>query len=84
MTRLLPEGQVITVTSDGEDAPITFKWKMRRHDTQTIINHWRMDILWEESRIWRDYFTLLTNTGLKVTLVHDLLTDSWYLHELFD
>ena len=85
MTRLWPEGLPITVTGDAQDVPLSFHWQARRHPIQTIIRHWRVDIeWWQETRVWRDYFTLTTKTGLMVTLFRDLLTGSWYLQQLFD
>ena len=85
MTRLWPEGKAITVTSDGQNWPLAFVWEGRRHRTRTVVQHWRVDTeWWQETRVWRDYFTLITDTGLMVTIFCDLLTEGWYLQQLFD
>jgi hypothetical protein len=39
---------------------------------------------WWRLRLWRDYYKLVTDTGLLVIVYYDLLEGKWYLQQLFD
>jgi len=84
MTLLWPNGQLISVTSDGLAAPKTFTWQGRLHEVQQIAKRWREDQGWWSQRVWREYFKVSTHTGLLVIIYHDLLTETWYLQRLYD
>jgi hypothetical protein len=64
--------------------PETFEWKGRRHRVVRIAKSWRTDWGWWRLRLWRDYYKLVTNTGLLVLVYYDLLEDCWYLQQLYD
>ena len=61
-----------------------FKWGERIHNVQWVALHWRIDVEWWEQRIWRHYYKLVTDTGLLVVVFYDLLTEAWYLQQLYD
>ncbi|MEA3459622.1 MAG: hypothetical protein U9R11_02940, partial [Chloroflexota bacterium] len=69
----------------GEDAwPRSFEWRGRTHPVKEMCRRWRVDEGWWRSRIWREYFKLVTATGLLVVIYRDKLTDRWYLSRLYD
>jgi hypothetical protein len=84
MTRLWPKGQLISVVSDGDGTPRSFKWQGRTHPVTGIGKRWRVDTGWWRVRVWREYFKLETGTGLLVIIYRDLLTGTWYLQRLYD
>lgn len=67
-----------------DDRPHHFLWYARLHRVQWIPRQWRVDMEWWRVRIWRDYYKLVTDSGLLVIVYHDLVTDDWYLQQLFD
>lgn len=84
MTRLWPEGEPITVASDGNETPGSFEWQGHTHPVTGISKRWRVDEGWWRRRVWREYFKLSTGSGLLVIIYHDLLTGRWYLQRLYD
>ena len=84
MTRLWVSGIAVktTVTAAGE--PASFVWNGHLHAVQGISNAWRVDMGWWRLRVWRDYYTLHTTSGLLVELYHDLVNDQWFLQRVYD
>lgn len=82
MTRLWQQ-QTISVLST-EDEPKAFRWRGRSYQIVHISEHRRIDKYWWRQRVWRDYYTVLTNTGLLAEIYHDLVTDDWYLQREYD
>lgn len=64
--------------------PSHFTWRGHVHPIKRIANVWRSDDAWWQKRQWRDYYKLLTTTGLLLILAHDLITDEWQLIRLYD
>ncbi len=64
--------------------PTQFVWNTRLHRVGQITKRWRVDVEWWRIRIWRDYYKLVTHTGLLVIVYCDLLDYCWYLQQLFD
>lgn len=64
--------------------PRQFLWNSRLHRVHWVTRRWRVDMEWWRTRIWRDYYKLVTDSGLLVIVYCDLLTDLWYLQTLFD
>ncbi len=83
MTRLWVNGQPIAVWLEA-GAPAHFDWQGQRHPVEVITAHWRVDLGWWRLRVWRDYFTLTTRTGLLAEVYHDLLSDRWFLQRVYD
>ncbi len=83
MTRLWLSGEAIEMWLDGGQ-PIRFRWAGRSHPVTEICARWRLDVGWWRLRIWRDYFTLTTATGLLAEVYHDRLRECWFLQRVFD
>lgn len=71
---------VITVTGK----PSLFIWHKRRHPVRHIANEWHVDDRWWADHIRRDYYKLLTTTGVLVVVYQDLIGEGWYLQRLYD
>lgn len=84
MTRLWSEGVAVKVWLNDHDMPMRFRWQGHIHPIQEIANQWRVDLGWWRLRVWRDYYKLVTTTGLLVVIYHDLVNDHWYLQRIFD
>jgi hypothetical protein len=48
------------------------------------MRRWRIDVDWWRGRVWREYFKLVTRTGLLVEVYHDLVGGQWYVQRLYD
>ena len=84
MTRLWLSGLALEVWLDSVDNPTRLRWEGQTHPVQIISNRWRVDVRWWRVRIWRDYFQLVTATGLLLVVYHDLVDDRWYLQRMYD
>ncbi len=84
MTQFWPEGQLIEVEADALWTPLRFTWESDVHPVERIHERWRVNEDWWTGPIWREYFSLVTTTGLLVDLFHDLLTGKWYLQRMYD
>ena len=83
MTRLWTQG--IAIRMDLNDGlPGRFVWEKRAHPVLYVANHWRVDVAWWRWRVWRDYWKLVTGTGLLVVVYQDLSVGDWYLQRLYD
>jgi hypothetical protein len=49
-----------------------------------ITRRWRIDVDWWRGRVWREYFKLVTRTGLLVEVYHDLVGGGWFVQRLYD
>lgn len=83
MTYVWQSGAAVPVVcQDGQ--PVRFRWGKRQHRVQRIVQRWRVHTGWWDQPLWRDYFRLVTADGMLLTLYHDLLSDKWYVSELYD
>ena len=78
------EGVAIEVQRGVQGEPVLFTWKGQAHEVDMLIRQWRVDVEWWQSRVWRVYFKLSTQTGLLVVIYQDLITDLWFLQQLYD
>ena len=67
-----------------ESRPAFFVWQGQNHRVRWIARQWRVDVGWWRLRVWRDYYKLVTDTGLLVVVYCDLLEEEWYLQQLYD
>ncbi|HET9222939.1 MAG TPA: DUF6504 family protein [Roseiflexaceae bacterium] len=74
----------IRVTWQSAGVPRALAWDGRSHRVAHIVTRWRTDTNWWQTRVCRDFFRLTTTSGLLLTIVHDLLTDGWYLEAIHD
>jgi uncharacterized membrane protein (DUF2068 family) len=84
VTRFWPNGLAIDVTVDALAAPATFTLRGRRHRVARIVERWRVDEGWWQRRAWREYFQLITGSGLLLLIFHDVRSGQWYLQRLYD
>jgi hypothetical protein len=43
-----------------------------------------VDEEWWRGRVWREYFTLTTSTGLLMEIFHNLTAGEWYVQRVYD
>jgi hypothetical protein len=84
MTRLRGKGVPIEVTASEEGFPLRFTWRGETHLVGERVNSWRVDDRWWAVHVWREYFKLITDTGLLVIIYHDMNADTWSLQRLYD
>lgn len=84
MTHLWPQGEPIAVQSDELLTPQAFTWHGQNHPVRQVAKRWRVDLDWWQTRIWREYFKLTTQTGLLVVIYLDIVSGKWYLQRLYD
>jgi hypothetical protein len=84
VTRFWPAGRQVAVTCDALATPEAIVWDGRRHQVACILERWRIDERWWRARAWREYFTLLTEGGLLLTLYHDVASGRWFVQRLYD
>ena len=84
MSRFWPDGVPIVVACDDLAAPLAFTWENHRHVVEQIVERWRVDEGWWRRRIWREYFQLVTRSGLLVLIYHDARVGEWRLQRLYD
>lgn len=84
MTRFWPDGLAIEVTTDSLAAPLSFSWNGRRHHVTRIVERWRIDEGWWKRRAWREYFQLVTHSGLLALIYHDVRAGQWRLQRVYD
>lgn len=84
MTRFWPDGVAITVFCDVLATPTAFTWEHQRHGIARVVERWRVDEGWWKKRAWREYFQVITQTGLLIEIYHDVRTHQWYLQRVYD
>lgn len=84
MTRLRQTGEPIRVGVDSLGNPYWLEWLGRWHPVEGVIRRWRVDEEWWHERIWREYFLLVTGSGLLVVIYHDLVAHEWRLQSVYD
>lgn len=84
MTRLWPDGVLVRVAESSDGVPVRFIWAGQSHKVTEITRRWRVKSDWWRDAVWRDYFKLITDTGLLLIIYHDLQNDEWFLQRLYD
>lgn len=84
MTRLWSGGIVVQVWLNGDAELVRVRWQGQVHAIEQVANHWRIDVGWWRLRLWRDYYKILTTSGLLMIVYHDLVQDTWYLQRVYD
>jgi hypothetical protein len=49
-----------------------------------VAETWKMDEGWWAKRVWRDYFKVITDSGLLLLIYHDLPAGGWWVQRLYD
>lgn len=84
MSRFWPDGVPIVVACDELATPLAFTWQGYRHVVAQVVARWRVDEGWWKRRVWREYFQLVTASGLLVLIYHDVRAGAWRLQRLYD
>jgi hypothetical protein len=84
VSRFWPDGLPIVVMCDELATPLAFAWEGHRHVVEQIVERWRVDEGWWRRRVWREYFQLVTRSGLLVLIYHDVRASEWRLQRLYD
>ncbi len=79
-----PNGDPIRMTTDSLGMPLLFIWRGKRHPVIKVTKPWQIDVNWWRGRVWRQYFKLVTRTGLLVEVFHDLIGGGWYVQRRYD
>jgi len=83
MSRLLSTPRPLRVATDDYGKPVALLWRGRR-DPVTVGNHWRLEGDWWRQRIAREYYRLLTKSGIVCTVYRDGGDGGWYLEKMLD
>jgi hypothetical protein len=84
MSRFWPDGVPIVVTCDALATPTELVWQGHSHMVAQVVERWRVDESWWRRRVWREYFQLITHSGLLVLIYHDVRAAEWRLQRLYD
>lgn len=84
MTYLWVDGDPVVIEADELGLPQQITWNGQTHEVAQITNRWRVDEGWWFQRTWREYFKLVTASGMLLTVFCDLETSEWYLQRLYD
>ena len=84
MTRFWPQGAPIKVSIDDVERPRALVWQGDRHAVWHHVKRWRVDDGWWTERVWREYYTLTTRSGLLLVVYQDLLAGDWHLQRVYD
>ena len=72
----------IVVAVDPEGNPLAFVWDRESHVVRYVLLRWRTDTgLWVW-RKWREYYRVVTYTGMIVEIYQDLVRQAWYVQRL--
>ena len=77
--RALNQPRPIQVWTNAGGLPASIQWKKRRTSVHHTKERWRIDDEWWRNPIARRYVRVVLETGVLVTLYHDLLEDQWYV-----
>ena len=84
MTYFWAKGVALRMWVADDGRPKAFMWEHQRYQVSVITDQWRIDEGWWIVRIWREYYEILTDTGLMVVIYKNLLTGQWFLQWMFD
>ncbi len=85
MTHFRPEGERIVVRLNRAEMPAHLRWQGTWHRVQHASTPYRVDVgWWEEQRIWRDYFQVLTTSGWLAIIFQDLCDGDWFLQRRYN
>ena len=84
MTRLWTGGDAIALIPDAEGVPRSFTWSNQPHTVDRVLSRWRVDLFWWRSRVCREYFKVITASGLLVVLYRDDVHEVWHVQRVYD
>lgn len=84
MTRLWPQGILVTVFTTQAGTPQVFLWADTVHQVAEISRQWLVNWREEGDLVRRIYYKLRTDTGLLVVIYQNVATGQWVLQRLYD
>lgn len=84
MTKLWGVGERIPVEVDVSGLPTRFTRKQKQYVVENVVQFWRIETNWWNSRISKEYFQVITVSGALVIIVHDSIADTWEWYRLYD
>jgi hypothetical protein len=84
VTRFWPNGVCVVVRCDALATPQQLIWEGQQHSIVEIWDRWRVDEGWWRKRAWREYFQIITRSGLLLEIYHDVPTGLWYIQRVYD
>ena len=86
MTYVWLEGLPVEVETDSTGQPQYLIWNRKRHEVRRVLNRWIFHDLWwhETEQMWRDYYYLITKSGLMVIVFQNIVSGSWYIYRVYD
>ncbi len=84
MTRLWAAGEPLSVTVDADGLPCAFVWQGQPHTVERVLSRWRVDLFWWRSRVCREYFKVITESGLLAVLYRDGVRQAWHVQRIYD
>lgn len=71
-----PRPSVVEANACGEPTSVVVQGRFLK--VRTIHDQWRIDDEWWREEISRRYFALELENGRRITLYHDLVSESWF------
>ncbi len=86
MTRLLIDGEPISVDLNPDGKPIGFSWQRRMYVIDRVRERREIDTGWwnGEELVHRTIFAVTTTNGTLCTIYLDHLEENWHLEKLYD
>jgi hypothetical protein len=83
--RLWPAGESVQVWG-ATNCPDGFHYRGQPHRIVEICNHWQIHARWWEpgATVWREYWKMVTDTGILCLIYHDQLSDGWFITQVYD
>lgn len=77
----------LVVATDGAEQPRTFGWRGRTERVSSVVATWEDTVGWwreADATTHRRCYRVITASGLRAIVYHDLLTGDWYLGAIAD
>ena len=85
MTHLWPQGEPLQIWG-AVSAPEGFLWHGGSHGIVEVTNRWRVHTRWwaPGEALWREYWKVVTDSGLLCLVYRDLPEGNWFMARLYD
>lgn len=83
MSRAWSRDLKLPVKTDGE-YPLSFTWRGKVHTVCDISDRGGVDTEWWQAGVRREYFVVLTDTGLLAELYFDAIAAYWRIGCVYD
>lgn len=85
MTRLSPAGEALHIQAET-GRPTALDWRGETHQIIEVNRHWLVDLGWWDPNVcvYREYWEVVTDTGLLCLIYHELPEGEWFLNRIYD